>query len=351
MKTASPRHNLFLELFPTPRFLEMAAIGLDISDEKVRFAELKRRHGRLELGAYGETALAQGIVEDGFIRDKEALSKALSSLRVKHGLCFANVSLPEEKSYFFKIELPAVDDADLRDAVAFHIEENVPIALKDSVYDQAALRRTDSKVEAGVTVLHRNVTSSYLESVRGAGLEPVSLQVESHALARALVPSDFRDPCIVAMLRAGKTVIAIVFDGHVQFTSTIPIGGEAIVAAIGKELDESAEAVRGTKESRDSNRMFMALVNAASTLRDEVQKLIGYWAKHDDGSGAPIRKIFLAGKDVSLGLDAYLGRSLAVPCVVANPWANVAPLGSYLPPMTLEESLEYAAAIGLALPS
>ena len=348
----------FLDIFPTPRFLEMPTVGLDISDHMIRFIELKRVSSRFELGRYGKEVLPKDVIEEGYIKDKKKFIEILSSIQQKYNLSFIKASLPEEKSYLFKIELPMMDEHDIRGALQFKIEENVPISLADAVYDYRILKTPqpgDKTLRVSVTVVHTKVVSSYLEAFNAAKLTPVELQIESQAFSHAAIPNDALETYILISMRENRTVLAIVSEREVQFTSTLAIGGDSIADSIGKNLNVDAaevEKIREGKEVRESNEMFLSLVNAASALRDEVQKLLAYWDNHsqEHGHNRTIEKIIISGSDAMLGLDDYLSRSLNMKATIADPWVNILKINDYIPPITLREALDYLPALGLALP-
>jgi len=76
-------NNLFFRLFPPPRYLAMPAVGLDITDDIIRCAELKAtRHG-LALGLFGEVAVPTGAIEEGFIKSKDSVVRVLTAFRKK----------------------------------------------------------------------------------------------------------------------------------------------------------------------------------------------------------------------------------------------------------------------------
>jgi len=358
MKEGKIAHTSFLDLFPTPRTLEMPYVGLDISDEVVRFVELKRKGSCFELGLYGEERLEKDIVEEGYIKDKTKLTEALKRIQQKHNLHFIKASLPEVKSYLFKTEIPMMDEVDIRGALQFKIEENVPVALADAVYDYQIIKKPqpgDKTIQVSVTVVHMKVVSSYLEVFKGANLMPIELQIESQALAHAAVPHTLGKTYILISMRDTRTVLSIVINREVLFTSTLHIGGDAISASLQKNLNIDkleAEKIRTGKEVRESNDMFLSLVSAATALRDEVQKLLAYWASHSQEHGYPnnVEKIIISGSDAMLGLDDYLGRSLEIKAEVADPWINILSIKNYIPPLTLREALNYLPALGLALP-
>ena len=100
--------------------------------------------------------------------------------------------------------------------------------------------------------------------------------------------------------------------------------------------------------------LFFSLMNAVSALKDELNKLSVYWSTHKDQAGEQerkITKIVLCGRDAGLsGFADYLSLSLQSRVEVANVWQNAFSLDEYIPPLPFDESLDYAAAVGLALP-
>lgn len=349
----------FLDLFPPPRFLEMPTVGLDMSDEIIRFVELKRKGSHFVLGNYGEEKIPKDLIDEGYIKDKVQLIEVLARMKQKYNLQFIKASLPEEKSYLFKTDIPMMNERDIRGALQYKIEENVPLSLKDAIYDYRIIKHPlpgDKNLRISVTVVHVNVIEHYLEVFKGAGLSPMVFQVESHALANVAVPRHADETFILIALRENRTLLAIVSEGEVQFTSTIHVGGSAIAASLQKNVSISPEEVvkiRDGKETRASNEMFLSLVSAASALRDEVQKLLVYWDNHSQevGHNRLIEKIIISGSDALLGIDEYLNKSLDIKTTIADPWVNVLDIKEYLPPLTKHEALDYLPAIGLALPN
>ncbi len=358
LRAQTGRNSLFFRLFPPPKFLTMPAVGLDISDKVIRFAGLGAgRHG-LELTVFGEMPLPNGAIEEGFIKNKDSVISVLKVLRQKHNLHYVNVSLPEEKAYLFNIELPAMEVKDVRSALTFKIEENVPVKLADAIFDYYFIAPPVSgqPLRVGVAVTHTKVVQSYMDVVMGAGLVPLSLQVESQAVARVAIPTPSRIPepsaHIVVTVRDTKTVFAIVASSTIRFSSTLAIGSQAIAQSIAKSFSvdaTEAENIRKGKENRERDELFFSLINAASVIRDEVGRLLTYWESHGDPVSHSISDIALTGGDALLGLNDYLSRSFELPVRIANVWQNIQSLETMVPPMTYRESLDYAPALGLAL--
>ena len=116
-----------------PSYLEMSAAGLDISDQAIRFMEFAKSKDGLIPTLFGEEKLPQGVIVSGEINKKDELIKILSSIKRKYRLNFVKVSLPEEKAYFFKTEIPKVENSEIRQTIEFRLEENVPVRADEAL--------------------------------------------------------------------------------------------------------------------------------------------------------------------------------------------------------------------------
>ena len=149
-------------------------------------------------------------------------------------------------------------------------------------------------------------------------------------------------------------------DEVVHFTSSVAIGGADITNAIAKHLSVSVEEAANIKKEhtvfkgKKNLDLFLLLMNAVSVLKDEVRKLSVYWNTHGDAPGEigkKISKIILCGHDSGLtGFAEYLSQVLQSKVEAGNVWRNAFSFEEYIPPILFDESLDYAAAVGLALP-
>lgn len=362
--SAPIKHSLFRQFFPPPKFLEMPAVGLDISDAAVSAIELVRRKHSLAVERFGRRPLPRGSISGGYVHDRDAVVEELRKLKDALKLDFVNASLSEESAYLFKTKIPRVSQKEIRGVLEFKLEENVPIAANDTIFDysliaQAGHTGTDH-LDVGVTALPKKVVEVYTELLDAAGFVPLSFEIEAQAISRAVIPKGDRDTYLIVNVGESKTGLFIVSDEVVRFTSTVGVGGAHITEAIANYLSVStSEAVRikhehsAFKEKQNAH-LFLALTKVISALKDEMSKLFVYWSTHKDPAdelGKKITRIVLCGRDAGItGLADYLSLSFESPLEVGNVWRNVLSFEDYIPPFNFDESLDYAAAIGLALP-
>jgi len=346
--------------FKPPEFLEIPSVGIEIGDSCIKFLEIKKRGTKRVLGRYGEVSLPEGVFAGGTILNQDILVSILSSLRQKHKLYFVEVSVPEEKSYIFNTEVPNVGLQEMRSVVGFGLEEFVPLKVDESYFEFMPIKELpNGNIEVSVSAVPRQTINSYIEAFKKAGLEITSFCNESRRVARAVIADEDQNSYMVVNIKDKNTILSIIENGVVVFTSTIAVGTEALVGKIKKaglftnetgcfKLPESAFS----EEEKDSSEYLYILANIFSVIKDEVLRFYSFWQGKDNIDLIPhkLKKIILCGRTSLVpGFSRYLSSSINIDIEIANVWTNVFSLESEVPAIGLADSLDFGAVIGLNL--
>lgn len=342
-----------------PKFLVTPAFGLDISDKSLKFAELVPTSNGIKLGRYGERKIPEGIIESGKIKDPKKLEQVLLSLKKEEGIRFVRVSLPEEQVYLFQLSLDKAGLKNVREGIEFALEEHVPIAAKDAIFDYEILNEDDHKLELQVAAIPENVIENYMMVFRDSTISVQSFELEAQAIARVVIKKGDLDTYMIMDFGQTRTGIFIVSRGVVVFTSTLNLGGQMLSDMIMKNFNvtfEEAERMKqqyGLKRNAENTEVFSVLLNSVSVLRDEIVKHFMYWQTHKDEEGKehpPIKKLILTGGDANLiGLPEYFSISTKNKVELGNVWINIEDTSESAPEIAFNKSLTFAAALGLAL--
>lgn len=353
------KRSKFYQFSPPPQFLQMPAVGLDISDISMRFVELVENRKGLVIGRFGDLAIPRGVIESGDVKKIDALRAVFADLKKIHNLEFVSVSLPEEKAYLFELKLPLMKRNHIRGAIELVLEEQVPLSANEALFDYDIFKEDETSIYVSVSVVPVSLVDMYLEAFSGTGLTPVAFEVESHSVARSVIPEGEVGTFMTVDFGRTRTGIAIISDDVVKFTSTVQVGGGSLTDAIAKNLKvshEEAEKIKhkqGISGQNTNEDLSLALMSTVSILRDEIRKHQDYWQGHVDDYGKTrpsIQKIYLCGGDSNLaGFTSYLSSGLTVPVELANTMVNVNTLDEYIPEISFNDSLRYAAALGLSL--
>ncbi|HNW71433.1 MAG TPA: pilus assembly protein PilM [Candidatus Paceibacterota bacterium] len=350
--------NFFHLFFPTPKLLTVPSFGLDISDESIKFIELIQTNHGIKLGKHGERKIPAGTIESGKIKDLRKMEEILSSLRKEDKIKSVRVSLPEEQVYLFELRLEKAGLLNIRDSIELSLEEYIPISAQDAIFDYEILSEDEKGFDLQVSAIPKNIVEGYLSVFKNSMINVRSFELEAQAIARAVIKKEDKETYMIVDFGEKRAGIFIVSRGIVMFTSTLDVGGSLLTKMIQKNFKvtfEEAEKMKkkyGLERNTENKEMFSVLLNSISILRDEVVKHFVYWHTHKEGGKdrPPIKKIIMCGGDSNLiGLSDYFAVSTKNTIEIANVWVNINNNNKYIPEIKFDQSLTYAAAIGLAL--
>lgn len=308
----------FFKLFPPPHYLNIPYSGLDISEDAIRAVDLGQNSKGFFVRSFGVEPLAKGVIESGQIKDEKALIQGIKNLKDRLKLSVVRASLPEERMYLFKLEVPTTDENEIRQLIEFKLEENVPLSPSEALFFFDLIPNI-TKVKqrfASVSVAPQELVNGYLNAIKSAGLSVISFDIQPKAIARSVVQIGSLDTEMIVHIMNRKTGVYIVTGGVLCFTSTISWGSE--------NIDNTAD------------------------IKKELGRVYEYWKDRGQSS---IGRIVVSGKTaVKDGLLSSITPNPSTPIEVAKVWRNAFSVDNYIPPILFEDSLDYSVAIGLSLP-
>lgn len=350
------RKKIF-DLFPQP-------FGLDLSDLSVKAIWLEREGRGNLVSSFGSVPIALGSIVDGDIVNEDAVVQAIRDLlgktvpkpvKTRKVIC----SLPETKAFLRVLSLPQMVSEEVKEAIRWEIEANIPLSLDQVYYDYQVLDKKLFKERNKMSVLVVAVARSMVDQIHGvlekAGLEVVGLETESIAQARSLLVDKDEDKTRLIVDIGDRRTSFLVAIGHMPyFTSSIPLSSQMITDAISKEMHipfEEAEIMKikyGLGSLALKSPLFKAAQPILENLAVEIERSINFYLGNL-GYSTTIDSIVLCGGGSNMkGLLPFLTKRLNQSVEFGNPWVNIK-LGRTLPPIDRGHSVQYSTAIGLAL--
>lgn len=349
------------------------AFGLDISDLSLKLIKLKKKGKFLDLASVGQSKIEPGIVEGGEIKEEGALieliKKSLEKIQgEKLKTKYVIASLPEEKGFLEVIQMPKMKEEELAQAIYFEAENYVPLPIKEVYLDYRIvppLYNHLDHLDVLIAASPKKIINSYVDCLKKAGLIPLALEIESLAVARALVKDEKSlTPILLIDLGEVRTSLIIFAGSSLRFTTSLPISGQKFTEIIAKTLKitkEKAEEMKikyGIKNSREekAREIFEATIPILTDLVEQIQKYIDYYQAHAGHehlppNGKTVSYVLLCGGGANLkGLPEFLSSQLKLPVKCGNPWVNILAKpeeGTKL--LAHERSLAFTCALGLAL--
>jgi type IV pilus assembly protein PilM len=339
------------------------SIGLDIGTSAVRAVELSIDEGRLPvLENFGQVGLQPGCVVAGEVRDHNGLSEALQRLwrEGRFSQRQVKVGVAGLRAIIREIDMPLLAPNELDSAVRYKADEVIPFSIDETALSTKVIAQVTSPegppmLRVLVGAAHSDTVDSVVASIEMAGLEPISIDLQTAALARALFDPRFQMPEAIVSIGAGLTMIVIHQMGTLQFVRTLDVGGETITAAIAGSLDiplRDAEAAKRRLSFPGSHDPQAAgsCDRAVSDLVGEIHNSIRFFSSLPGRQ--PVTRIQLTGGGTrAAGLLGMMQATAGIPVAMASPLSRVDISGLALTPEQAADIDGVAAApIGLALP-
>lgn len=353
-------------IVPPPSYITLPSVGVDISDTSMKyicFEPTLRNHATRVLKFWGDIDIPADSLERGDVKNPKHLTDTLIEFKKRTSADFIRVSLPEERAYIFETEIKAnVPKKEIQSLLEFRLEENVPIAARDTIFDYDFLPSSGKSqtVHVVVAAYQRDTIMAYYEACLAANLIPISFEVEAQAMARAVIPKESSETVMLIDFGKTRTGVGISKNGVLLYTSTIDIGGGQLSQVMRRVLGDSiAESelttiknTQGLIRGATDTKVYDCLIPTISVIKDEIATRMQYWhTKEGNRSNERrIKKIIFCGGSANLkGLPEYMTEALGVPCTRGNVWENAFRPDIIVPPIERHYSYGYATAIGLAL--
>ena len=328
-------------------------IGLDIGSHSIKLVGLK-------MTSKGPFLTCLGIKEIPYSVDKQnvaAVSEILRGLVSEVGLKTkkVNVTVSGSGVNISRIIVPSMPKAELKEAVRWEVKGLLPFPIETAQTDYHILNEFieegAKKLDMIAVACPNNLIERTLSIVKGAGLQPIHLDVGPFALWNALLAWDrFKKEETVALVDLGaeKTGIHFFKDGILQFSREVTPSGADITRAImegieaGKEpnlLYERAEKIKeemGIPSEADQEGKGGALRQAQDVnlskipflvrpvferMATEIGRSIDYYKNQFN---EPIDRVLLTGGGVNLkNIASYLAGELHYPFEHFNPLKEI----------------------------
>lgn len=334
-------------------------IGLDISDQTIKLVRLSAKR---KLISHCMKTLSPGVMEHGIVVDQKKMAEEIAaifaschiSLKVKDSIV---ASIPETQSFLRVIEIPAMEEDEIHEAVRWEIAQHIPFGL-DNVYidwqpsasSEKAVQEGHIEVEVGAA--QKKVVDPLHEAMKSAGLDIAAFELESQAIVRSLISSELKRKQGILIIDLGSTATNVVVHdfGAIRFTASLPQGVvellKDVTPADGKAIMENLNGLPKELSDRVEEKISLS----ADTLVRDIQGIVQFY--NTSGAKNEVKEIILTGGGSNLpGLDVvFLKYFTEVRIQRGNPWVNVLTGKNVTkPPMNIQESVRFCTAIGLAL--
>jgi type IV pilus assembly protein PilM len=254
-------------------------VGLDIGSKNIKAAEIIEGKKGYTLSKFGMIDVAPGLIEDGAIKDPEAVADTIRKLFKSYGIKNSNVALSigGYSVIVKKISVQTATEDQLQDTIHFEAEQYIPFDIDDVNLDFQILGENENnpnQMNVLLVAAKKEMVNDYVNLTELAGLDPRIIDVDAFALQNVFeLNYDALEEENIALIDIGasKTSLNILKGATSVFMRDVSLGCGQINQKIASLIDCSAEEAEAIKFGETSDRI------SAEDLSDIISSVVADW--------------------------------------------------------------------------
>ena len=340
--------NIIQSLFSSKR----QSVGIELTPERINLARIRKQGQKLKLETRSSVELPEGAFQEGQILDApvvaEAIQTGLADSRIK--VKYATTAIPG-RAITRVIPVPSeLDEDELREMV-LNQEASLylPFPRDEADVDYQKLgffvdEDGIEKVQVLLVAVRKEITDTYIDTFRQAGINLAVLETSSFALIRTIRDQlrQFTPQEAAAIVDIGfeSTEISIVVDGVPHFSRSVPIGTFQIQGSLSRAMNlppsRNTDLLKGMtvpttpmdtvgspqpiSGGGGGNPGTAAMLRILGELSDELRRSIDFYL--NQAEDMEVAQLLLAGPGAAIGqLDEFFAQRLSLPASQVDPLA------------------------------
>ncbi|MEM0910094.1 MAG: type IV pilus assembly protein PilM [Pseudomonadota bacterium] len=260
-------------------------VGLDIGTKFVKGVCLDMTNPTIELIGFAAEPIVGVAFNERDVQDYDAVGKAIkkvtNALKSKSKdvvLAVAGSNVISKKVYMD----PDQSDYEMEVQIELEADSLIPYPLEEVYLDFEQLGEKEThpdKVEVLLSTAHRDIVDKRITLVREAALEPIIVDIETNALADALIQfshSDFDDTQVIINVGASMMQICVVEGNEVIYVKEHSFGANMFVQELAlMHAMEIQEIERQIADSTAPESWFKdSLSSFIASLQQQIQRAL-----------------------------------------------------------------------------
>src|SRR3989338_5127078 len=319
----------------------MRVIGLDIGSYSVKAIEIEFGLRQLELIDFFEEKYPLSATPPS----SEQIQKTIENLFLRSGLTLPFKMVASLSGLYVsskQLTLPFTDKVKIKQTLPFELEEHIPFALEDIIFDYQIISMAEKNAQLLILIAPKDIIKERLSLFPQKELSPDLLTSDAIALYN-LTTSGFWQPAeaVYALVNIGhqQTSVSIIEETKISQVRSISIGGQAITQAIQEAYHLSLEDAERAKIDNgfvltDSYSVSKDQIKFSDCIKKTLDPLVSqltqtFQSVRSKGKGV-VRKLYITGGTSLLrNLPAYVSQELHIEveflkCLSAYEASNIA---------------------------
>lgn len=302
-------------------------VGIDIGTNSIKVVEVRSTgRNRGALINYGIIDFQQ--TENVSVRNwaPERIAEMIKKIVTKAGIRAkkAGIAVGVEESFTAYLRLPMIEQKDLNKAISYEVKKFIPMDLADVKLGSEVVRRDtrNQQIHVLVVVVPNTIIAKYRQVAQQAGLELITLEVETFSLIRTLLQK-VNGVTLLIDIGALKTSLSIIKEDHTMLNSSIDFGGTHFTRAVSQGLNVSADRAEAMKVKEGmSGQAQNVMKSQADRLLTAVKNTVQTF---ESQHGEKVNQILVLGNTSQMaGFNYYITKALGgIQVLQINPFKNI----------------------------
>ena len=231
-------------------------VGLDIGSRTLKLAEIIDTKAGSTLKNFSSIDIEPGLIEEGSVRDPEAVSEYIRELFKSIKLKDKNVaiSIGGYSVIVKKINVQTMTEDELHETIHFEAEQYIPFDISEVNLDFQILGESEhnpNQMNVLLVAAKKEMISEYINLMKMAKLHPRIIDVDAFALQNIFEFNYSPEDENIALIDIGasKTSLNILKDNVSEFMRDVSLGCEQIndkiASTVGCTIEETEEIKLG----------------------------------------------------------------------------------------------------------
>jgi type IV pilus assembly protein PilM len=323
---------------------QKSILGLDIGSYSIKITEAQVVDNELLLSRCQLFTLP---LEKGLSSD--FLKSILQKINLKNYRVI--VSVQGQGVILRYLSLPKVNKDELKGALRFELEKNIPFSIDDVFIDGQIIKAIDDKVLVLAVAAKKKFIHDLLTLLGKSGIYPEAIDCNTIALANVfthMAIENKKKTNAILNIGCSFTSLSILKEDLPLFNRDIPIGSSYLTKKIADTLNINsfqAESLKlNPKEKADEVRQISESV--LEDLISEIKFSFGYFESKEDSS---IDSVYVSGGFANFpGIDKSFTQAFNIECKFFDPFTAFKKTDNFDGSL-MESSLYYPISLGLVL--
>jgi len=241
-------------------------IGLDIGSTTIKAAEIIETKDGQTLNNFGMLNLAPGIIEEGAIKDPQAVAAIIRELFKSNNIKEKNVaiSIGGYSVIVKKINVQSMTEDELQETISFEAEQYIPFDINDVNLDFQILGESEhnpNQMSVLLVAAKKEMVSDYINLIELSGLNTCIIDVDAFALQNIFefnYATEAEDESVALIdIGASKTSLNILKGYSSLFMRDVSLGCGQINQQIMSLADCSFEEAEDIKHSEQPDKISL----------------------------------------------------------------------------------------------